>query len=115
MMIVVTALSIVDFTGIAFGQQESLKEQLIGAWNLVSIDYVRADGGRSTTFGDNPNGIAFFDSGNRQDRPHRHIRGERHERAASIASRTDRSGVAGRRRRSRIRAKPAAAGAHLGR
>ena len=48
-------------TGAAFGQQKSAKEQLLGAWNLVSVDYVRADGSRSTTFGDNPKGIAFFD------------------------------------------------------
>jgi Lipocalin-like domain len=49
-------------TATAFGEQKSLSEQLLGAWHLVSIDYVRADGSRSTTFGDNPKGIAFFDS-----------------------------------------------------
>lgn len=48
--------------GTAFGQQKSAKEQLLGAWSLASVDYVRADGSRSTTFGDNPKGIAFFDS-----------------------------------------------------
>jgi Lipocalin-like domain len=46
----------------AYGQQKSSKEQLLGTWHLVSVDYLRADGSRSTTFGDNPNGIAFFDS-----------------------------------------------------
>ena len=46
----------------AFGQQKSPKEQLLGAWNLVSVDYIRPDGSRFTTFGDSPKGIAFFDS-----------------------------------------------------
>jgi len=58
---VMTFLGLVALPGSALGQQKSLKEQLQGAWNLVSIDYVRADGNRSSTFGDNPKGIAFFD------------------------------------------------------
>jgi hypothetical protein len=62
MIAVVTVLGMAALTGTAFGQQKSLNEQLLGAWHLVSIDYVRADGSRSTTFGDNPKGIAFFDS-----------------------------------------------------
>jgi hypothetical protein len=46
-------------------RQKTLKDQLVGAWALGSIDYVRADGSRSSTFGENPKGIAFFDgSGN---------------------------------------------------
>lgn len=61
-LMVVTLLSMATLTHTAFGQQNSLKEQLLGTWDLVSIDYVRADGSRSTTFGDNPKGIAFFDS-----------------------------------------------------
>jgi hypothetical protein len=61
MSMVVTALGVAVLTGDALSQQKSLKEQLIGAWDLVSIDSVRADGGRLTAFGDNPNGIAFFD------------------------------------------------------
>jgi len=62
MMVVVTVWGMAALTGSAYGQQKSPKEQLLGAWHLVSIDYVRADGSRSTTFGDNPKGIAFFDS-----------------------------------------------------
>ena len=58
----VTVLVMAVLTGTAFGQQKSLKEQLLGAWHLVSIDYVQGDGSRSTTFGDGPKGIAFFDS-----------------------------------------------------
>jgi len=52
------------------------KEQLAGAWSLVSIEFVRPDGSRSSTFGANPRGIAFFDASGhyiisvmRSDRP----------------------------------------------
>ena len=61
-MMVVAVWGMAALTGTAFGQQRSPKEQLLGTWHLVSIDYVRADGSRTTTFGDNPKGIAFFDS-----------------------------------------------------
>jgi hypothetical protein len=71
-----TLLGLAALSCTAFGQQKSLKEQLLGAWNLISIDYVRADGSRSSTFGDNPKGIAFFDGNGhyiisvmRSDRP----------------------------------------------
>ena len=63
-------------SGSAVGQHNSAKEQLVGAWSLVSIDFVRPDGGRSATFGASPKGIAFFDAGGhyiisvmRSDRP----------------------------------------------
>ncbi len=45
----------------AFSQQGASKEQLFGAWQLVSFNSVHADGSKLTVFGDNPNGIAFFD------------------------------------------------------
>jgi hypothetical protein len=60
-VLVTTLWGVAALPGIALGQQKSLKEQLLGAWNLVSIDYVRGDGSRSSTFGDNPKGIVFFD------------------------------------------------------
>ena len=47
--------------GNVVGQHKSLKEQLIGAWTLVSIDYVRQDGSRFQTFGAHPKGVAMFD------------------------------------------------------
>jgi hypothetical protein len=59
---IVTVLGIAALAGPAFGQQRSLKDRLLGAWQLVSIDSVRADGSRLTAFGDKPEGIAFFDS-----------------------------------------------------
>jgi hypothetical protein len=62
MSVVVTALGVAILAGDASSEQLSSKEQLIGAWDLVSIDSVRPDGSRLTTFGDTPNGIACFDS-----------------------------------------------------
>jgi Lipocalin-like domain len=49
--------------GRVVGQQNSAKDQLVGAWSLVAIEFVRPDGSRSSTFGANPKGIAFFDGG----------------------------------------------------
>jgi hypothetical protein len=60
-----TVVGLAILSSSAFGQQKSLKEQLLGAWDLTSIDYVGADGSRSSTFGANPTGIAFFDSNGR--------------------------------------------------
>ena len=48
-----------------FGQQRSLKEQLIGTWTLVSWEQTRGDGFKSQRYGANPTGIAFFDAGGR--------------------------------------------------
>jgi len=49
----------------AFGQQQSLKEQLVGTWTLVSWEQRKSDGTRLQQFGANPTGIAFFDAGGR--------------------------------------------------
>src|SRR5262249_44380169 len=69
-------LGLAWLSGSAVGQQTSAKEQLVGAWYLVSIEFVRPDGSRSATFGASPKGIAFFDAGGhyiisvmRSDRP----------------------------------------------
>jgi len=59
-----TALTVVALTLLpfhTFGQQQSLKERLLGTWTLVSIDSVRQDGGRSPLFGADPKGLAMFD------------------------------------------------------
>lgn len=47
----------------AFGQQQSLKEQLVGTWTLVSWEQTSVDGSTFQQFGANPKGIAFFDAG----------------------------------------------------
>ena len=49
----------------AFGQQPTLKEQLVGTWALVSWQLTKADGSTFQQFGANPKGIAFFDAGGR--------------------------------------------------
>lgn len=39
---------------------QSLKEQIVGAWTLVSADSVRPDGSRVEMFGSNPKGTMIF-------------------------------------------------------
>ncbi len=46
----------------AVGQQNTLKEQIVGTWTYVSVDIVRPDGNRIPLFGPNPSGLASFDS-----------------------------------------------------
>lgn len=46
--VVITVLGLAVLAGNACGQQKSLTEQLLGAWDLVSIDSIRADGSRLT-------------------------------------------------------------------
>ncbi len=49
------------FAGGAVGQQNTLKEQLVGTWTVVSLLNEKA--GKSTeTFGPNPKGYFMFDS-----------------------------------------------------
>lgn len=45
----------------AFGQQTTLKEQLVGTWTYVAVDTVRPDGTRIPLYGPNPQGVATFD------------------------------------------------------
>jgi hypothetical protein len=51
-------LGVVD----AFGQPKSLRDQLIGAWTLVSADQISPDGKKDQTLGPNPKGVVIFDS-----------------------------------------------------
>jgi hypothetical protein len=44
---------------------QSLKEQLVGTWTLVSWEQKKGDGTKVQRFGENPVGIAFFDTGGR--------------------------------------------------
>ena len=60
---VMTAFGLALLPSSAVGQQQSMKEQLVGAWSLVSFELVRQDGSKQPTFGANPKGIAFFDAG----------------------------------------------------
>jgi len=41
-------------------QQQSLKEQLVGTWKLVSVDNVRSDGSKRDVSGPNPKGVVIY-------------------------------------------------------
>ena len=47
------------------GRQQSLKEQLVGTWTLLSWEQKKADGARVERYGTSPKGIAFYDAGGR--------------------------------------------------
>ncbi len=49
----------------AAAQQQSLREQLVGTWTVVSWEQNKSDGTRLQQFGAAPAGIAFFDAGGR--------------------------------------------------
>jgi len=57
------ALGLGLLPGAAFGQQKSLRDQLVGAWTLVSADVTPAGGAKRQDFGANPKGILIFDAG----------------------------------------------------
>jgi hypothetical protein len=58
---VAMVIGFVSLWGDAIAEQASLSDQLVGTWSLISVDCVRPDGSRFRTFGDDPQGIAFFD------------------------------------------------------
>jgi hypothetical protein len=60
-----TALGLPLFAAGALGQQQSLKEQLVGTWTVVSWEQKKSDGTKLQQFGLNPTGVAFFDAGGR--------------------------------------------------
>jgi len=49
----------------ALGQKQSLKEQLVGTWTLLSWEQQRGGGTKLERYGTSPKGIAFFDAGGR--------------------------------------------------
>ena len=49
----------------ALGQKQSLKQQLIGTWTLLSWEQKKGDGTKVERYGTSPNGVAFFDAGGR--------------------------------------------------
>ena len=49
----------------ALGQKQSLKEQLVGTWTLLSWEQKKGDGTKVERYGTSPTGIAFFDEGGR--------------------------------------------------
>jgi hypothetical protein len=62
---IATALGLPLLVAGAFGQQQSLKEQLVGTWTVTSWEQKKSDGSNLQQFGANPTGVAFFDAGGR--------------------------------------------------
>jgi hypothetical protein len=59
----VMALSLAVLPGSTVAQQKTLKEQLVGAWTLVSNETTTPDGTKQQPFGANPKGILILDAG----------------------------------------------------
>jgi hypothetical protein len=49
----------------ALAQQQTLKEQLVGAWIVVSNASIAANGARENFYGANPKGVLIFDASGR--------------------------------------------------
>ena len=49
----------------ALGPKQSLKEQLVGTWMLLSWEQKKADGSKVERYGTSPTGMAIFDAGGR--------------------------------------------------
>jgi len=60
----VCMLGLAFFLSTAFAQQKSLKEQLVGAWTLVSCDSTSANGAKQP-YCSNPNGLLILDASGR--------------------------------------------------
>ena len=61
----IMALGLAVLPGSTVAQQKTLKEQLVGAWTLVSNDTIAPDGTKQQIFGANPKGILILDAGGR--------------------------------------------------
>jgi len=57
-----TLLGFAVLSANAAAQQKSLKEQLVGAWTLVSSEITDKDGTKQPDFGSNPKGVLIFDA-----------------------------------------------------
>jgi lipocalin-like protein len=55
-----TTLGLAMLSGNAFAQQKSLKDQLVGTWNIVSWERTSPDGAKVQAFGANPKGVSYF-------------------------------------------------------
>ncbi len=49
-------------SGIAYAQQKPVKEQIVGAWTLVSVSSEMEDGKKGEPFGPSPKGVIIFSS-----------------------------------------------------
>src|SRR4051794_29723039 len=62
-LVAVTLLGFALLPADAVAQQRSLKEQLIGAWTLVSMEATEKDGTKRREFGPAPKGVLILDAG----------------------------------------------------
>jgi hypothetical protein len=60
-----TVLGLALVPSSAVSQQKSLKDQLVGAWTLVSRDNTATDGTKGQPFGPNPRGILILEGSGR--------------------------------------------------
>ena len=60
-----TLLAYAVLAGSAAAQQKTLKEQLVGAWTLVSEDLTAKDGTKRQSFGASPKGVLILDASGR--------------------------------------------------
>jgi Lipocalin-like domain len=64
-LVAITAWGLAALPGNAVAQQKTLKEQLTGAWTLVSIENILPDGTKRLLYGANPKGTQIFDASGR--------------------------------------------------
>ena len=63
MLSAVMVLGLTVLPGSSLAQQKTLKEQLVGAWTLVSYETTTPDGTKQQAFGANPKGILILEAG----------------------------------------------------
>lgn len=61
----IMALGFALLPGSAVSQQNSLKDQLVGTWTVVSWEQTNKDGSKFERFGTNPKGVNVFDADGR--------------------------------------------------
>jgi Lipocalin-like domain len=59
---IMTAFGLTMFTASLAAQQTSLQQQLVGTWNLVSVDQTDSQGKKHQLFGPNPKGSQVLDA-----------------------------------------------------
>ncbi len=64
-LVTTTLLGSVLWAGTASAQQKSFKDQIVGAWILVSTDNTAPDGSKQQIWGPNPTGMLVLDASGR--------------------------------------------------
>ena len=60
--VVVAYVAVASISPTAIAQHDTLRQQLVGTWQYVSVDVVRPDGTRLPLYGAAPRGLASFDA-----------------------------------------------------